>query len=505
MAFDDFLGTLSTRYYPHSFTKLIKGDTQRLASKVPFDGRAGWEYIDESEHEGHPGEPWMRLAFSAESDRLLKGQYRGWGCHLELGTNLVVDAFLQDKSWADELISVVQASGARLLLVGVRCDVEELERREQRRGDRPRGLARRSLAACHAHGLRYDVELSSDQQTTEESVASIVAALQHLTNEQHPLESGPPLTHRSATDLLRLLKTGVVSSRELLEAFLSRVAAKNDAVNAIAVLDADAARTRADELDNLRASGDSSKLGPLHGLPMTIKNHPPASLPLSEDSELLITQLLNAGAIIFGYTNTPAGASDVQTYNDLYGTTANPWDLSRTPGGSSGGSAAALAAAMTPVEIGSDIGGSIRVPASHCGVFGHKPTYRVVPGACTMLTCSVALSAFRTITHVAETAKALQVARQACAISLKRLCCNVCRAWHARGTHHAPYCTRTRSLSPWANGSHRARSEATDGHHCSPTPTRSWLLGTRLPQTDEIKAFRVQDRSVGRATRIPGV
>jgi len=95
--------------------------------------------------------------------------------------------------------------------------------------------------------------------------------------------------------------------------------------------------------------------------------------------------LLTAGAIIFGYTNTPAGASDVQTYNEQYGTTSNPWDSMRTPGGSSGGSAAALASAMTPVEIGSDIGGSIRVPASHCGVFGHKPTYRIVPGACYLI------------------------------------------------------------------------------------------------------------------------
>lgn len=388
VAFDDFLGTLSTRYYPHSFTELIKGDTQRLASKVPFDGRAGWEYIDESENEGQPGVPWMRLAFSTESDRLLKGQYRGWGCHLELGTNLLIDAFLQDKSWADELISVVQAAGASMLLVGVRCDVEELNRREQQRGDRPRGLASRSLVACHAHGLHYDVELNTDQQSTQDSVADIIAALQMLKGQQQKqpgptaaASTEPPLTHRSATELLQLLKTGAISSRELLETFISRVAAKNDTVNAVVVLDVEAARVRADELDKLRASGDGTKLGLLHGLPLTIKNHPPASLPCSAESELLVTQLVSAGAVIFGYTNTPAGASDVQTYNEQYGTTANPHDLARTPGGSSGGSAAALAAAMTPVEIGSDIGGSIRVPASHCGVFGHKPTYRIVPGA----------------------------------------------------------------------------------------------------------------------------
>ncbi len=390
VAFDDFLGTLSTRYYPHSFTKLIKGDTERLASKAPLDGRAGWEYIDESDNEGQPGVPWMRLAFSTESDRLLKGQYRGWGCHLELGTNLLIDAFLQDKSWADELISIVQASGARLLLVGVRCAVDELDRREQQRGDRPRGLARRSLVACHAHGLEYAVEVYTDQQSTEDSIAAIVAALESQINQQDQpsptavAPTAPPLTHRSATELLQLLKIGAVTSRQLLEAFLSRVDAKNGVVNAVVVLDAEAARARADELDELRASG-TGKLGSLHGLPLTIKNHPPASLPVSEESELLVTQLLTAGAIIFGYTNTPAGASDVQTYNEQYGTTSNPWDSMRTPGGSSGGSAAALASAMTPVEIGSDIGGSIRVPASHCGVFGHKPTYRIVPGACYLI------------------------------------------------------------------------------------------------------------------------
>ena len=129
-------------------------------------------------------------------------------------------------------------------------------------------------------------------------------------------------------------------------------------------------------MDQLRAGG--GELGALHGIPITIKNHPPAALPLSEESELLVTQLLAAGAVIFGYTNTPEGASDVQTYNAKYGTTNNPHDLKRTPGGSSGGSAAALAAAMSPVEVGSDIGGSIRVPASHCGLFGHKPTFGIV-------------------------------------------------------------------------------------------------------------------------------
>ena len=110
VAFDDFLATLSTRYYPHSFTTLIKGDTDRLASKAPFDGRAGWEYIDESENEGHAGEPWTRLAFSPESDRLLKGQYCKhcniipslggifcWNCRQNVELPLVNDDFIIEK------------------------------------------------------------------------------------------------------------------------------------------------------------------------------------------------------------------------------------------------------------------------------------------------------------------------------------------------------------------------------------------------------------------------
>ena len=313
MAFDDFLGTLSTRYYPHSFTKLIGGDAARLASKEPHDGRAGWEYVDESEAEGHPGEPWVRLAFSPESERLLQGQYRGWGCHLELGTNLLVDAFLQDRAWADELLAVVRRSNARLLLVGVRCEDEELERREKQRGDRHPGLARRSAVACHAHGLEYDLELRTDLQPTEESVSAIVTALQALQQQDAPppSESATPLTHRSGSELLAMLREGTVTSAELLEAFLARVDERNGAVNAVVVLDADAARARAAELDGRKARGE--RLGALHGLPLTIKNHPPASLPLGPDSELLITQLHDAGAVVFGYTNVPLAASDVQT------------------------------------------------------------------------------------------------------------------------------------------------------------------------------------------------
>jgi chloramphenicol 3-O-phosphotransferase len=285
VAFDDFLGTLSTRYYPRSFTELLGGDTTQLTSKVSYDGKAGWEYVDESEAEGRPGEAWVRLAFSPESDRLLVGQYRGWGCHLELGTNLLVDAFLQDKSWADELLAAVKRSGARLLLVGVHCTDSELEQRELKRGDRPRGLARRSSMTCHSHGLVYAVKVQTDQDSTDDSVAAIVTALQHLQGDdvQQQLASSTaatttaapatppaiqpmtslPLVHRSGTELIALLHTGAVSATQLLEAFLARAHAANPAVNAIVVLDTDAARARAAELDERRARGET--LGPLHG------------------------------------------------------------------------------------------------------------------------------------------------------------------------------------------------------------------------------------------------
>ena len=111
---------------------------------------------------------------------------------------------------------------------------------------------------------------------------------------------------------------------------LSQASTLNNAINAIVVFDVDAARARSSELDALRESG--APLGPLHGLPLTIKNHPPACLPIGPDSELLVTQLHSAGAVIFGYTNVPVNASDWQTYNPAYGTTNNPWDHGRTPG-----------------------------------------------------------------------------------------------------------------------------------------------------------------------------
>jgi chloramphenicol 3-O phosphotransferase len=129
----------------------------------------------------------VRLVLRDDTRRLLAGIHRGWGEHLKLGTNLIIDHFLQERDWSDEALDVIEKSGARIFSVGVYCSVQELERREASRADgelegRPLGLARRSSELCHSHGLEYDVTVWTDQQTTEESVDAIVAALYSLQN-----------------------------------------------------------------------------------------------------------------------------------------------------------------------------------------------------------------------------------------------------------------------------------------------------------------------------------
>ena len=142
-----------------------------------------------------------------------------------------------------------------------------------------------------------------------------------------------------------------------------------------------------------RALARGAHLGPLHGVPMTVKEaYNIQGLPTtwgipelrdniaSEDADY-VRRLKGAGAVIFGKTNVPINLGDFQSFNEIYGTTNNPWDLTRTPGGSSGGSSAALAAGLTALEAGSDIGGSIRNPAHYCGIYGHKPTWGIVSDA----------------------------------------------------------------------------------------------------------------------------
>jgi len=192
-----------------------------------------------------------------------------------------------------------------------------------------------------------------------------------------------------AVHLAAMIRDGEIGAVELLELYLARVERHNPALNAVVFMQADKARARAREADAARVRGES--WGPLHGVPMTVKEsfdwvgspstwgHPAFRDNIAEQDSVAVQRLEGAGAVVFGKTNVPLMLADWQSFNEIYGTTNNPWDLGRTPGGSSGGSAAALAAGLTGFEIGSDIGASIRNPAHYCGLFGHKPTYGIVP------------------------------------------------------------------------------------------------------------------------------
>jgi amidase len=196
------------------------------------------------------------------------------------------------------------------------------------------------------------------------------------------------LAYRTAGDLVKALADRQVSSRELVDGAISRIEALDPKINAVVVRDFDRARTAADAADAALAKGERRAL---LGVPMTVKEqYAVAGLPTTwgdpkykdrkaEVDALVVQRLKAAGAVILGKTNVPLNLADWQSFNEVYGTTNNPWDLSRTPGGSSGGSAAALAAGFVPLELGSDIGGSLRAPAHFCGVFSHKPTLDLVP------------------------------------------------------------------------------------------------------------------------------
>ena len=197
------------------------------------------------------------------------------------------------------------------------------------------------------------------------------------------------LHEQSATELAAAIRSETCSAREVLEHFIARHEALNTSINAVVVRDFERARQAADAVD--QAVADGAPLGPLAGVPMTVKDtfeaeglvtavgEPRLAQYVAPRDAVAVARLKAAGAIVFGKTNTPRLAQDVQTYNDIYGTTNNPWNTKRTSGGSSGGAAAAVAAGLSPIELGSDLAGSIRTPAAWCGVYGHKPSYGVVP------------------------------------------------------------------------------------------------------------------------------
>lgn len=179
-----------------------------------------------------------------------------------------------------------------------------------------------------------------------------------------------------------------ISSRELLELVLARVERINPTVNAVVTLDPERAFEAATWADEATAAGQPA--GPLHGLPITVKDAIEVAGMRSTGGAValsghvpafdapVVARLRAAGAVVFGKTNVPEWSGDIQTYNELFGTTNNPWDPTRTTGGSSGGAAAAVATGMSSFETGTDIGGSIRNPSSFCGICGHKPSYGIV-------------------------------------------------------------------------------------------------------------------------------
>src|SRR5216683_3347982 len=194
--------------------------------------------------------------------------------------------------------------------------------------------------------------------------------------------------YRRAKELVEALHARKISSLELAEHVIARIEALDPRINAVVVRDFDRAREAAKAAD---AAPVRVERRPLLGIPMVVKeSFNVAGLPTTwgiptaknwtpKEDALTVARLKAAGAVILGKTNVPISLGDWQSYNDIYGTTNNPWDLGRTPGGSSGGSAAALAAGYGPLSLGSDIGGSLRVPAHYCGVYAHKPTLNLVP------------------------------------------------------------------------------------------------------------------------------
>lgn len=195
------------------------------------------------------------------------------------------------------------------------------------------------------------------------------------------------LAFRSAAELAALIKSKKIGSEELLDVYLDRFERHNSRVNAIIATDFASARRRAKAADAAIAKGEY--WGPLHGIPMTIKDSfDVAGMPSTwgvvelkdhrpARNALAVDRFVEGGAIFFGKTNVPAFLIGWATNNEVHGTTNNPWDLTRSPGGSSGGSAAAMAAGLSALEIGVDFGGGVRNVAHYCGVYGHKPTYGI--------------------------------------------------------------------------------------------------------------------------------
>ncbi len=200
------------------------------------------------------------------------------------------------------------------------------------------------------------------------------------------------LAYRSTTEVAAAIRDRRVSAVEALDAAVARVERRNPEINVVVTLDVERARATASAIDDALDDPSAPDPGPLAGVPVTIKDSlmvegvrttsgaPELSDFVAPVDAVSVARLRAAGAVIYAKTNLPLYAGDVQSFNEVFGTSNNPWDTGRSVGGSSGGSAGSLAAGFSPIEIGSDIAGSIRNPAAMCGVVGHKPSYGVVSG-----------------------------------------------------------------------------------------------------------------------------
>jgi amidase len=221
----------------------------------------------------------------------------------------------------------------------------------------------------------------------------------------------------SARRLAAMVRRRRIGCLELLDHMIERIERIDTRLNAVVVRDFERALRRARALDRRGTTGS-----PLHGVPITVKeSFDVAGLPTTwgfpehrehvpQADALAVSRLVGAGAVVVGKTNVPCALADWQSFNDVYGTTNNPWDEERTPGGSSGGAAAALAAGLTGLELGSDIGGSIRVPAHYCGVYGHKPTWGLLPTRGHSLVGAAAMTDISVIGPLARSADDLALA-----------------------------------------------------------------------------------------------
>ena len=230
------------------------------------------------------------------------------------------------------------------------------------------------------------------------------------------------IVFKSALELGRKLRARKISSRELLGECLAQHAKHNPAINAVIFTEIERAQKAAAAADWRLKQGTARSA--FDGVPMTIKESfdwagtpstwgdPALKNNIASKDAVALTRMTDAGAVLYGKTNVPLALSDWQSFNAIYGTTNNPWDVTRTPGGSSGGAAAALATGMSALEVGSDIGASIRNPAHYCGVFGHKPTYGVVPYRGHLMPGSVSISDITVAGPLARSARDLTAMMQ---------------------------------------------------------------------------------------------